>query len=136
MQSSIQRIGVIGLGHMGSDFAGNLIADGYQVTVYDRDQKHAAPLVARGATAAAAIADLASCEVVLTSLPDDDALADVTLRDRGLIHTLASGAIGLVHDRLVATIARGWTELDWSALGLLAASDAGLPSAMGKTPGP
>jgi 3-hydroxyisobutyrate dehydrogenase-like beta-hydroxyacid dehydrogenase len=33
----------------------------------------------------------------------------------------------LVHDRLVATIARGWVELDWSALGLLAASDAGLP---------
>jgi 3-hydroxyisobutyrate dehydrogenase-like beta-hydroxyacid dehydrogenase len=52
MQSSNQRIGVIGLGHMGSDFAGNLIADGYQVTVYDRDEKHAAPLVARGATAA------------------------------------------------------------------------------------
>jgi 3-hydroxyisobutyrate dehydrogenase-like beta-hydroxyacid dehydrogenase len=37
-------------------------------------------------------------------------------------------AASLVHDRLVATIARGWAELDWSALGLLAASDAGLPS--------
>ena len=36
----------------------------------------------------------------------------------------------LVHDRLVATIARGWTDLDWSALGLLAASDAGLPTSM------
>jgi prephenate dehydrogenase len=33
--SAIRRIGVIGLGHMGSDFADNLIADGYQVTVYD-----------------------------------------------------------------------------------------------------
>jgi 3-hydroxyisobutyrate dehydrogenase-like beta-hydroxyacid dehydrogenase len=32
----------------------------------------------------------------------------------------------LVHDRLVATVARGWTELDWSALGLLAACDAEL----------
>jgi 3-hydroxyisobutyrate dehydrogenase-like beta-hydroxyacid dehydrogenase len=93
MQSSLQRIGVIGLGHMGSDFAGNLIADGYQVTVYDRDEKHAAPLVAKGATAAASIADLGSCEIVLTSLPDDDALGDVTLRDGGLIHALAPGAI-------------------------------------------
>jgi 3-hydroxyisobutyrate dehydrogenase-like beta-hydroxyacid dehydrogenase len=36
MQSSIQRIGVIGLGHMGSDFASNLMADGFQVKVYDR----------------------------------------------------------------------------------------------------
>jgi 3-hydroxyisobutyrate dehydrogenase-like beta-hydroxyacid dehydrogenase len=32
----------------------------------------------------------------------------------------------LVHDRLVATVARGWAGLDWSALGLLAAADAGL----------
>ena len=32
----------------------------------------------------------------------------------------------LVHDRLVSLIARGWGELDWSALGLLAAEDAGL----------
>jgi 3-hydroxyisobutyrate dehydrogenase-like beta-hydroxyacid dehydrogenase len=38
-------------------------------------------------------------------------------------------AASLVHDRLIAVIARGWAELDWSALGLLAASDAGLPSA-------
>jgi 3-hydroxyisobutyrate dehydrogenase-like beta-hydroxyacid dehydrogenase len=32
----------------------------------------------------------------------------------------------LVHDRLVAAEARGWAGLDWSALGLLAAADAGL----------
>ena len=35
-------------------------------------------------------------------------------------------AASLVHDRLVAMVARGWAELDWSALGLLAAVDAGL----------
>ena len=35
-------------------------------------------------------------------------------------------AASLVHDRLVAMAARGWSELDWSALGLLAAVDAGL----------
>jgi 3-hydroxyisobutyrate dehydrogenase-like beta-hydroxyacid dehydrogenase len=93
MQSSIQRIGVVGLGQMGSDFASNLIADSYKLTVYDRDEKHAAPLVAKGATAAATITDLAGCEAVLTSLPDDDALADVTLREAGLIHALGSGAI-------------------------------------------
>jgi 3-hydroxyisobutyrate dehydrogenase-like beta-hydroxyacid dehydrogenase len=40
-------------------------------------------------------------------------------------------AASLVHDRLVATVARGWTELDWSALGLLAACDAGLHSDAG-----
>jgi 3-hydroxyisobutyrate dehydrogenase-like beta-hydroxyacid dehydrogenase len=40
-------------------------------------------------------------------------------------------ATSLVHDRLVGLIARGWAGLDWSALGLLAASDAGLE----RTPG-
>jgi hypothetical protein len=35
-------------------------------------------------------------------------------------------AASLVHDRLVAMAARRWTDLDWSALGLLAAVDAGL----------
>jgi 3-hydroxyisobutyrate dehydrogenase-like beta-hydroxyacid dehydrogenase len=35
-------------------------------------------------------------------------------------------AASLVHDRLVAMAARGWNDLDWSALGLLASVDAGL----------
>ena len=34
-----QRVGVIGLGHMGRAFAHNLIADAHQVVVYDRDPK-------------------------------------------------------------------------------------------------
>ena len=32
-------------------------------------------------------------------------------------------AASLVHDRFVGMVARGWAELDWSALGLLAAVD-------------
>ena len=41
----------------------------------------------------------------------------------------------LVHDRLQTVIARGGERLDWSALGQLAANDAGLdsPKALGKT---
>jgi 3-hydroxyisobutyrate dehydrogenase-like beta-hydroxyacid dehydrogenase len=35
-------------------------------------------------------------------------------------------AASLVHDHLVAMVARGWSDLDWSALGLLAAVEAGL----------
>ena len=41
-------------------------------------------------------------------------------------------ATSLVHDRLVGLVARGWAELDWSALGLLAASHAGLGEAAGE----
>src|SRR5271165_1125301 len=90
---AIRNIGVVGLGHMGDAFASNLIADGYQVTIYDRDEKRAAPLIAAGALNAAGLAGLGACEAVLTSLPDDDALAEVTLSDAGLIHVLGPGAI-------------------------------------------
>ena len=87
------RIGVVGLGHMGNAFASNLIADGYEVTVYARNPKHIAPLIGVGAAGAAGLADFSACEVVLTSLPDDDALEEVTLGKDGLAHVLAPGAI-------------------------------------------
>jgi 3-hydroxyisobutyrate dehydrogenase-like beta-hydroxyacid dehydrogenase len=35
-------------------------------------------------------------------------------------------SVGVVRDRMVAGISRGYTDLDWSALGLIAAEEAGL----------
>ncbi|MFL5280439.1 MAG: NAD(P)-binding domain-containing protein, partial [Rhodopila sp.] len=43
------RIGVVGLGHMGDAFAENLLADGYSVTVFDRDTARAQALAGKGA---------------------------------------------------------------------------------------
>ena len=85
------RVGVIGLGHMGHAFAVNLVADGYQVFVDDRDPKRAATLI--GASAAARLGDLAACNVVVTSLPDDDALAEVALGPEGLAAILKPGTV-------------------------------------------
>jgi len=46
-------------------------------------------------------------------------------------------SVGVVHDRLITGIARGYSELDWSALGLLAAEEAGLPrESVGPIPEP
>jgi hypothetical protein len=85
------RVGVVGLGHMGHAFAANLVADGYQVCVYDRDPKRAATVI--GATAGARLGDLAACNVVLTSLPDDDALAEAALGPEGLASILKPGGV-------------------------------------------
>jgi NAD binding domain of 6-phosphogluconate dehydrogenase len=49
--------------------------------------------LAKGATDAARLRDIAGCAAVLTSLPDDHALTEVTLGDGGLIHVLTPGAI-------------------------------------------
>src|SRR5258708_33249294 len=87
----VKRVGVVGLGHMGHAFAVNLVEDGYQVVAYDRDPERAAALT--GARPAAGFHDLAACDVVLTSLPDDDALAAVALGGEGLARVLAPGAV-------------------------------------------
>ena len=58
---------MVGLGRMGHAFAVNLIEDGYQVFAYDRNPKRAEVLT--GAHRAARLADLARCDVVLTSMP-------------------------------------------------------------------
>jgi 3-hydroxyisobutyrate dehydrogenase-like beta-hydroxyacid dehydrogenase len=87
----IRRVGVVGLGHMGHAFAVNLVEDGHQLLVYDRDPKRAAALT--GARAAGHLTDLAACDVVVTSLPDDDALAAVALGPEGLVAILSPNAV-------------------------------------------
>jgi 3-hydroxyisobutyrate dehydrogenase-like beta-hydroxyacid dehydrogenase len=91
----IRRFGVVGLGHMGRAFAANLVADGHQVPVHDRDVERIAALLPTGVRGAERLADLADCDVVLTSLPDDDALAAVALGPGGLTGILAPNAVHL-----------------------------------------
>jgi 3-hydroxyisobutyrate dehydrogenase-like beta-hydroxyacid dehydrogenase len=100
----VKRIGVVGLGHMGHAFAVNLLEDGHQVFVYDRDPKRAVALT--GARASERLADLAACEVVLTSLPDDDALAAVALGPEGLAGVLAPEAVHISTSTVSPAISR------------------------------
>lgn len=88
-------IGVIGLGRMGQAFGDLLIASGAHVIAYDRDPGRVQMLVQRGATLATTIRDFADCEMVLTSLPDDDAVRAVVLDDSGLASVLRPGSVHL-----------------------------------------
>jgi 3-hydroxyisobutyrate dehydrogenase-like beta-hydroxyacid dehydrogenase len=103
---AINRVGVIGLGHMGHAFAVNLIEDGYQVVVYDRDPERTTALEASGASAAAHLNELAGCDVVLTSLPDDDALAAVALGPSGLVGILSPMAAHISTSTISPTLSR------------------------------
>jgi 3-hydroxyisobutyrate dehydrogenase-like beta-hydroxyacid dehydrogenase len=107
---AINRVGVVGLGHMGDAFAVNLIEDGYQVVVYDRDPERATALRASGASAAAQLSNLAGCDVVLTSLPDDDALAAVTLGPLGLVSILSPTAAHISTSTISPTLSRRIAE--------------------------
>jgi 3-hydroxyisobutyrate dehydrogenase-like beta-hydroxyacid dehydrogenase len=107
---TINRVGVVGLGHMGHAFGVNLIEDGYQVVVYDRDPERTASLRVSGASAAARLDDLAACDVVLTSLPNDDALAAVALGPSGLVSILSPTAAHISTSTVSPTLSRNIAE--------------------------
>lgn len=94
------EVGFVGLGRMGSAMAANLVAAGHRVVAYVRrpDQKN--KLAALGLAPTMEIADLFGCGVVITMLPDDDAVRDVVLGRPeadvgGLADGLSPGAIHL-----------------------------------------
>lgn len=71
-------VGVIGLGNIGGAIAGNLIADGHRVALYDVDDGRLRAAAERGGEAAGRPADVArSAEVTFTSLPSPAALEAV-----------------------------------------------------------
>jgi 3-hydroxyisobutyrate dehydrogenase-like beta-hydroxyacid dehydrogenase len=90
---AIRNVGVVGLGRMGEAFAKNLLSASYHIAAYDRDKQRAQRLQVDGAVAAERLADLAACDLVITSLPDDAALEAVTLGPDGLTAVLAPGAV-------------------------------------------
>ena len=71
------RVGLIGLGNMGSGMAANLLKGGHEVTVYNRTQSKAQTLVAQGARHAAQVADACRGDAVITMLADDSAVESV-----------------------------------------------------------
>jgi 3-hydroxyisobutyrate dehydrogenase len=74
------RVGVAGLGKMGSALAENLIAHGCEVTVWDRTSDHARALAALGAQPAASPEALVTgMDAVVVMLWDDDAAREISL---------------------------------------------------------
>src|SRR5882757_1160482 len=92
-------IGFIGLGHMGTAMAANLAASGRRVIAYVRRPDQIGKLEALGLRPTTDIGDLLDCEVVISMLPDDDAVREIAFgrRDIGL-DGLASGLMpGSIH---------------------------------------
>ncbi|MGO4683787.1 NAD(P)-dependent oxidoreductase [Hyphomicrobium sp. 2TAF46] len=86
------KIGFIGLGHMGSGIAANLLKAGHDVTVYNRTRAKAEALASEGAKIAATPSDACRGDAVFTMLADDKAVEAVVYGDGGLLATLNKGA--------------------------------------------
>ena len=116
------NIGLIGLGNVGSQLAGNLLRHGVDLTVRDIDPQRVAPLVARGARSAASPQALAaSVDIVITCLPSPAVCAAVMEAHDGVLAGLKRGALWLEMSttdpaevrRLAARVEeRGATALD------------------------
>jgi 3-hydroxyisobutyrate dehydrogenase len=85
-------VAVLGTGIMGSAMARNLVAAGLRTTVWDRSPEATAPLAAAGAVAAASPQDaITDARVVITMLPDADAVNSVIVTDG--LPAFAPGAV-------------------------------------------
>jgi 3-hydroxyisobutyrate dehydrogenase-like beta-hydroxyacid dehydrogenase len=86
------EIGFVGLGHMGTAMAANLAATGYHVIAYVRRPDQMDKLAGLGLKPTTDITKLFDREVVISMLPDDNAVRDVVLGREDLgIAGLASG---------------------------------------------
>ena len=101
-----ERIGFIGIGNLGRNMVLNLLDHGWPVTVMDRSRDRLVEVCEAGATAAASIADVASCRVICLAVPDDDAVTALTLGSSGLLERLSPAQTLVVHSTILPATAR------------------------------
>src|ERR1700760_1500077 len=88
----MQRVGVIGLGVMGLPIARNLMERGFEVIGYRRSGSP--ELAEAGGTVAASAAEVAeNSDVLLSIVPDADAVTDVVTGPHGTLTTMRPGTV-------------------------------------------
>ena len=100
-------VAVLGTGRMGAPIARNLLAAGFEVSVWNRTAERAAPLAADGARLSSSPAEAAEgADLTLTMLADGDAVNDAMIGPEGALASLRPGSAWIQ----MATIGDEWTE--------------------------
>jgi 2-hydroxy-3-oxopropionate reductase len=123
-------LGFIGLGVMGREMAGHLVAAGHRVQVYDVQVDAVAGLVEKGAVAASSVAEAAAgTEAVITMLPDTPQVEEVVLGEGGLLANPPAGRL-LIDMSTIAPLAtrRLAAALEGAGIAMLDAPVSGGPS--------
>ncbi|MFC8662033.1 NAD(P)-dependent oxidoreductase [Streptomyces sp. NPDC057199] len=88
------RIGMLGLGKMGMPIAHNFLERGFEVIGYRRHRHGGRELVQAGGRFASSPADVAAhADVIVSILPDADAVRDVVEGPLGTLATMQEGAV-------------------------------------------
>ncbi|MFI3225914.1 MAG: 2-hydroxy-3-oxopropionate reductase [Clostridia bacterium] len=85
------KIGLIGLGIMGKPMAKNILKAGYDLTVADLNQSAVDEVVSAGAKSATSTEIGATCDVVLTMLPNSPQVKAVMLGENGVAKQMKAG---------------------------------------------
>lgn len=85
----------LGLGNMGAPLAMNLLRASEELTIYTRRKACADEFAAKGAKAAASMADLADCDVLCTCVPMPQDVQAAVLGNDGLYARMRPGSIHL-----------------------------------------
>jgi 3-hydroxyisobutyrate dehydrogenase len=89
-----KKIGWVGLGTMGTPMVRNLLSKGFSVCVYNRTKEKEKELIKLGASAADSLQQLSQiCEVVITMVTDDEAVAQIYNSSNGLLADPSSGTL-------------------------------------------
>jgi 3-hydroxyisobutyrate dehydrogenase-like beta-hydroxyacid dehydrogenase len=104
------KIGFLGLGNMGTPMALRLLAAGHELSVWNRSEERAKPLIREGAIAAAtpAEAELGS-DAVITMLLDDSAYEEVLFGVHRLIDALSPGVLHILCGTISVALAERLT---------------------------
>jgi 3-hydroxyisobutyrate dehydrogenase len=101
------RIAFFGLGLMGSGMARRLLANGFPLTVFNRNRDKAAPFAAKGAHVAASPREAAvRADVMISMVADDNAARAVWLGEHGALAAAAPGAVCIE----CSTVTVGWIK--------------------------
>jgi 3-hydroxyisobutyrate dehydrogenase-like beta-hydroxyacid dehydrogenase len=104
------RVGFIGLGHMGSAMAANLVRAGHDVTVFNRSPGKSRALLELGAHEATGVVDACQGEVVITMLADDAALTRIAFAKDGIIACLRTSAIHISMSTISVALSKSLAE--------------------------
>jgi 3-hydroxyisobutyrate dehydrogenase-like beta-hydroxyacid dehydrogenase len=87
------KLGFVGVGYMGRPIAQRLLESGFNLTAYDRDHRKAEELVRYGGSVAQSVSELsASCNVILSCLPNDEAVLAIYRGPDGVFANTSHGS--------------------------------------------
>ena len=113
------KVGVIGLGAMGSGLAESLMRAGHDLVVWNRSKPPLETLRAKGAHAVDAPADAFAADAVVTMLANDEAVREVVL-DGGLLKRTGRGTVHVMSATISVALAKELEEAHTKATRSLA----------------